>query len=300
MNPFGSYATRLFEPIVVSTRRPKLLLHRDQRPRAQVVVLGSSRSFTLEPGYIRARTSRPAFNAAVHGARIQDYLDFARCFAEEGSFPAVLIVALGIEQMLAPGLPVEPAVPLGSCLRPENMSVPLFLSVHRRLFTFEELSATTRALALEVTGRPAPRMTFAADGTLRATTGLPLEEAVAAGLAGNHGPWLFQAEALDPRPVDGVRQLLELSRQHSARVIAYVPPYHPAGLARYVRESRFTVLRAQLLRQLAAWAREFPLEYHDFSEVQSFGGSADMFSDAQHPREDAGRLMLDLMLPAGP
>jgi hypothetical protein len=295
VNPFGAYATRLFDPIALGTRGPKLSLYRLRRPAPAIVVLGSSRGFTLEPAYVEARTSRPAFNAAVHAGMPRDYLALARCFAAEGRFPALLIVGLGVEQMLREGRAVERLDPLASC-QPGEASAAGVLRRHRGLLTLEETWASLRVLGLELTGRPAPLYSFDPDGMVRGGAPRPLERAVAESLAGNWRPGIFDVPALDPGVVGHVRGLLELSRDRGARVIVYLPPFHPTALARYQDESNFPALRARLLEQLAAWAHQFPLIFHDFTEPASFGGRADMFYDASHPREDAYRLMLDAML----
>jgi hypothetical protein len=123
----------------------------------------------------------------------------------------------------------------------------------------------------------------------------PAPRAVDESLAGNWAPDSFRFERLDPRRLEDVRVILETSRSHGGRVIAYLPPFHPRALARYRSESRFDDLRASLLAQLAAWARDYPLQFHDFSDVLSFGGGDDSFSDAAHPSREAGRLMLERM-----
>lgn len=294
VNPFGSYTSRLFDPIVVSSRRPKLSLYRERMP--SVVVLGSSRSFTMEPAYIEARTSRPAFNAAVHGATTRDYLDLVRCFAAGPSFPSVVIVGLGVEQVLRLGRPVEADEPLAACAGQETASAPAFVNAHRRLLTLEETWASMRVLAMEVVGRPAPSHTFLADGMIRSSAYQPLEEALAISLAGGWRPSTFELDSLHPGALAQVRQLLELCQARGAKVIVYLPPYHPRAVDRYRSESRFESLRAQLLAQLAAWAKRYPLRFHDFTELSRFAGQPDMFYDASHPREDACRLMLDIML----
>ena len=76
-DPMGVHGSRLFEPIAWRTRGEKLHLYEQARPVPEVVVLGSSRSFNVEPGYIREKTSRPAFNASLAGGGVRDYLDSA-------------------------------------------------------------------------------------------------------------------------------------------------------------------------------------------------------------------------------
>jgi len=302
VDPFGAYGTGVFEPIALTTSRPKLALYERRRPRPEVVVLGSSRSFTVEPAYIEARTFRPAFNAAVHGARIADYLDLARCFASQGSFPDVLVVGLGVEQVASHGQPAERKDPLANCLNPPARSILGFVRAYQGALTLEETWASLRALALEVRGRPAPRFTFAPDGLVLGSQPPPqgraaLERAVDEGLAGTWRPSSFAAEHLEPRSVSELRELLELCREQGSRVVIYIPPYHPRATARYVQESRFSILKAELIGQLASWKSRYPLRFHDFTDLRRFGGSDWMFYDAAHPRMEAHRLMIDVMLP---
>jgi hypothetical protein len=296
VNPFGNYATHLFEPIVLRSRLPKLALYEQRLPAPDIVVLGSSRSFTMEPSYIEAKTARRAFNAGVHGATPRDYLDLARCFAAHNTFPSVLIVGLGVEQLVAQPALVERHDPLANCRSSEARSTATFVRTYRGLFTIEETWASLRVLALEQTGRPAPAYRFAADGMMEVLETRPLEEAVDRSLAGNWRPSQFDSDSLHPTSVALMRQFLELCRERQARVVIYLPPYQPRAMARYLEESRLASLRVQVLDQLMSWAKEYPLEFYDFTEVSRFGGRADMFYDASHPREDAYRLMLDLML----
>jgi hypothetical protein len=296
VNPFGSYGTHFFEPIVLTSRRPKLTLFRQQHPAPAIVVLGSSRSFTMEPAYIEARTSRSAFNAAVQGAAPHDYLDLARCFAAVQRFPSTLIVGLGVEQLATPPASIH-SDPMPDCSEPTGRSSSASIREYRGLLTLEEASASMRLLAIELRGRPAPLYRFAADGSIRLSVIRPLDRAVDEALTGNWRPSNFDVRTLNPESVDQMRQFLELCRERRANVVVYLPPYQPRATARYLQESRFASLRAQVLEQLAGWAKRYPVKFYDFTEVDSFGGRSDMFYDASHPREDACRMMLDLMLP---
>lgn len=297
VNPFGRYATHLFEPIALSTRRPKLMLYAQRQPAPEIVLLGSSRSFAFEPAYVETRTSRPTFNAAVHAASTRDYLNLARCLARGDTFPSLLIVGLGVEQMIAESSqPVERPDPLARCASVDEESVVARLRSYRGLLSMEEAWASLRVLALDLRGRPAARFSFAADGMVIGSETRTLEQAVANALTGNWHPSTFNARGLGPANVRQFRQLLELCRDHGARVIVYLPPYHPRATARYVSESRFPALRGELLEHLASWAQLYDVEFHDFTEIRRFGGSEHMFVDASHPTKEAFRLMVNVML----
>jgi len=63
-----------------------------------------------------------------------------------------------------------------------------------------------------------------------------------------------------------------------------------------MKEGNFASLKGQLVVRFSQWAKRYPLDFYDFSDIRAFGGRSDMFFDASHPREDACRLMLDVML----
>ena len=75
IDPLGVYGSRLFEPIVLRTRGAKLYLYEQTRPAPAIVILGSSRSFSVDPQYVEAKTSRKAFNAAVN---LYEQVDFEK------------------------------------------------------------------------------------------------------------------------------------------------------------------------------------------------------------------------------
>src|SRR5262249_5990143 len=94
VHPLGIYATPLFEQIVLHARSDKMRLDRSADPSPEIVVLGSSSSFSMPPAYIQERTGRPAFNASMHGGVPEDYLAFLRYLVSLDKVPKLLIVPL--------------------------------------------------------------------------------------------------------------------------------------------------------------------------------------------------------------
>lgn len=295
VNPFGVYASQWFEPITLSTRRPKLALYARREPKPDIVILGSSRSLSLDPAYLGELTGTPAFNAAVHGASPEDYLDFARCFDAGRAFPKALIVGLGVEQVLHAMRPVERQDDLADCRPYKGLSAADLLRTYRGLFTAQETWASLRLLGAEWRGRERVPFSFREDGMIQGGRLLPLDQAVDIGLGGAWAPNAFDADALRPESLALLEELLALCRERGARVVVYLPPYHPKALRRYLAESHFAALRGELLGRLQAWSAAYPVTAYDFTDVRSFGGDESMFLDAAHPRHDAERRMLDLM-----
>jgi hypothetical protein len=299
VNPFDIYGSRWFDPVVLSTRRTKLVLYRDRRPPPDLLLLGSSRSMTVDPAYIEERTGRRAFNAAVHGAATRDYLAFARCVAAEPVFPRVVVVALGAEQFRGYFPPVEHHDPLAAC-QPGDGPVTTLLDWRESLgaMTLAQTWASLRVLGMELTGRPDPQYRFRADGMLVAFRTPPAAEGLATSLAAFWGPKAFQFEELNAANLEEVRQLLELCRRKGARVVVYLPPYHPYAIELYLAQSRFASLRMKLMDQLTRWRSDYPVTAYDLSETSRFGGTPEMFSDASHPTDAGARLLVDAMSPA--
>ena len=303
VNPFGIYSTRLVEPLVLHSRTEKMRLYRVAQPPPEIVVLGSSSSFTMSPVYIRERTGRPAFNASLHGGVPEDYLAFLRYMASLDKLPKLLIVPMSVE-LVRPNLATgfEPHNPLKPYLERGTRDV---LEGAHWLLTLEQTRASLRLLAADRKGRPPSHYRFDADGWGHfADSSTPLEKIVDAYMATKEwGPGLFAFRDLDPAQISYFRQFLALARHLDVKVIVYVPPLYPRAVAFYERETNLPALRAQLIEHLRAWqAGGLIAAVHDFTRVESFGGAAAEFHDLAHPTAAASRRMLDLMLlplPAG-
>jgi hypothetical protein len=297
VNPLGIYAPRFFDPIVLHSRTEKMRLFRAAQPPPEIVVLGSSSSFTMSPAYIRARTGRPAFNASLHGGVPEDYLAFLRYMASLGKVPKLLIVPMSVE-LVRPNLPTgfEPNNPLKSYLEREPYGLAEDL---RWLLTLEQTRASLRLLVADVRGRPAPLYRFDPDGWghFRASTA-PLEKIVDAYMATKEwGPGLYAFQDLDPAQISYFGQFLSLAQRLGVKVIVYLPPLHPRALAFYERETNLPALRTRLLDRLRGWQTEGLLAaVYDFTRVESFGGNASEFHDLAHPTAEASRRMLDRIL----
>jgi len=296
LNPFGLYATRLFEPIVLHSRAEKMRLYRLAEPPPDIVVLGNSSGFTMPPAYITEMTRRTAFNASLHGGGPEDYLAFLNYMVSIGKVPKLLIVMLSVEQA-RPNLPTgfEPHDPLQPYLERSSRHL---LAGARWLLTLDQTLASIRVLMAEARGRPAPHYRFDADGWGHfATAEAPPEQLVDTYLAKGWGPELFRFRALDSDQLAYFRRFLERARHLGVKVVVYVPPLHPRAVSLYDRETNLPALRTELLERLHAWQAEGLIAAaYDFSRVESFGGQAGEFHDLAHPTAEASRRMLDVML----
>jgi hypothetical protein len=297
VNPLGIYSSRLFEPIVLHSRTEKMRLYRAASPRPEIVILGSSSSFTMAPAQIQERTGQTAFNASLHGGVPEDYLAFLRYMASLGTLPSLLIVPMSVEQV-RPDLPAgfEPHNPLAPYIEREPRG---WLPDLGRLVTLEQARASLRLLAAELRGRPPSHYRFDSDGRAHfRESPEPLDRIVDSYLGTREwSPGVYAFPDLDARQMSLFHRFLALARRLDVKVIVYVPPLYPRAVALYERESNLPALRAKLLERLHAWqAQGLIVAVHDFTRVESFGGHAQEFHDLAHPTAEASRRMLDLML----
>jgi hypothetical protein len=299
-NPFGLFPPRLFEPIVLHSRADKMRLYAARVPAPEVVVFGASPGFTVAPAHIERLTGRRAFNASLHGGTARDFLAFTRYMIARGHPPGMVIVQLRVEQFrpdtrvgFEPGDPLQPWAEEedpGPLRRAEDKA--------RTLLTLEQTEASLHLLRVEIEGRSQPHYWFDPDG-FGHFKAYSAAEAVDAYLLEAAKPHHFRFKALSAYHLGQLDRFLDLCREHRMAVIVYVPPYHPRLAALWNRETRLPELKAQLLGALARRQAAGTLEVHDFSRLESFGGTERMFLDALHPDEEANGRMLDIMLRDG-
>jgi hypothetical protein len=296
VNPFGLFDVHLFEPIVLHSRAAKVKLYLDRRPPPEVVLLGSSPTFTMEPSYVLARTGRPAFNASVHGGTPRDFLAFTRFMLRHGRPPRFLIAAFRVEQF-RPDTRVgfEPGDPLESFVAEDPATLRRAMEEAETLLTLEQTEASVRLLAVEVQGRPEPFYRFDADG-LGHFKPYSLDEYLESYLVEAAKPYHFRFSDLNPAQLGYLDGFFALCRQNGIGVIAYLAPYHPRLTELWDRQTRLPLLRARLLDELERRQANGGVTVHDFSRVESFGGTDRMFLDALHPDQEASRRMLDILL----
>jgi hypothetical protein len=290
VNPFGTYAPDVFEPMVLHSRADKLHLL-DAAPPPDVVILGSSATFPMAPEQIRQRTGLRAFNASVHGASPRDYRALLRHLQERGTWPKVVLVALSFEQ-LRPTARVgfEPGDPLTRYVS-EQHGLAL-ASAAEALLATDQTEASFRRVRASIEGRvPPPAYRFAADG--RGSFANPPDLVLRVQRGGN--PELTFAD-LDPGQWGHLQAVLEACRSRGTRVIAFLPPLHPELARLWEETTSLTPIVRELQHRLASYVPDPVLAVHDFRRLESFGGRPELFLDMRHPDAESNRLMLDVML----
>jgi hypothetical protein len=94
VDPRGLYGTDYYEPRLTLVRGFKVNAYTALSDTPDIVVMGSSRAFTLSPSYIQDTLDYSAFNMSAEGARMEDYLVQTRFILsqDKDSPPKVLFI----------------------------------------------------------------------------------------------------------------------------------------------------------------------------------------------------------------
>lgn len=295
VNPFGLYATTNYAPIVVNSRNQKVEFYEALPTPPAIVIYGSSRSFAMPPRYITQQTGRPAFNASVTGGVPRDFVAFTRFMIERGTLPDVLIVGLSVDQLTLDYVPLEPDR-LAAYVESERNPVSAAVYELDNLFSLEQTEASLAVLLREGEDHPDEVVyyQFDPDGMGYFNESRPLEQAVADYLEG----WrhYFDGKELNPAAMDYLRQLLDICQQHHIQVVIYIAAYHPRVVEMYPPGHDYWRLLDEYRAALTAFEREYDFTWYDFTTLDSYGGTDQLFYDASHPNEEGNRRMLDVIL----
>jgi hypothetical protein len=295
VNPFGYYPTDFIKPLTFFSRQEKLRLWSRFDAVPEVVILGSSRSFTLPPASVTSLTGHSAFNASFHWGTPRDYAAFTRYLIERKQLPRVMIVGLSLDQMWsAPETALEANDPLRKYVGLVDVQ-DMILKQLQALVSLEQTEQSIRSLLLEITGRGERIYGFDRDGLGHFYKVPPLDEAIATYM--NTPGQTDIPDGFNTGQVDYLKTFLDLCKEQNIYVIFYLPPYHPRLLDYYQATPAFSKVKTQLLDILDEWKSQnnYWFAVHDFSDIKSFSGEPSMFTDAIHSSEAAGRLMIGVM-----
>lgn len=295
VNPRGMYFSDRYVAHQLILRGSKTQGYFTRSVPPDVVIMGSSRAFTLSPGYIYEKTGLTAYNMAVEGGRIEDFLIQAR---QLQPFPKALLIEV------QEGLPREPNdIAARAPLRwlPYMHLDTALLTLQKRLERLIDLDQFAESIHIanfaELYERqPNEWPRFNADGfaARRTITAPELEQAILTDI-GNIPP--ARCEGVDEVSQDDVAQLIGIAESRDSAVIFYISPLHPRYYDERLRDepeyqrcyAAFTAYMGELMRE---HERVFFLDY---SRLASIDGADDEsgYYDSQHLTEANSRRLID-------
>jgi hypothetical protein len=303
VNPLGYYPVSIFHPLTWSTRQIKAALMISSPP-VEALILGSSRTMSLSPAEIHRLSGLRAFNASVDSARIEDDLAIFRFATEERGWNLrEVVVGLDVEAF-HDGIPPDPRLSTAPEFRhwlPWTPRLRVITGALKDLVSLGQAHQSLRSIELHIAGLSPRENVFQRDGWNDAEA---WDEKFARGLVRSDidvslGEYSNRYAGFQHVDVDRARMfedLLASASRRGMKVRAFLTPLHPKVLERLRRERDFERLRNEVVSTLRDLeSKNAGFSFRDYTEVQSFGGSVDLFMDGAHVRKgNADRILAAL------
>ena len=299
INPRGMYVNTAYKPHQLLLRESKTTGYLNLSTKPDIVIMGSSRAFTLSPDYITEHTGYSAYNMAIEGGRIEDILIQTR---QMPVLPPVLLIEL------QQGLPRESndiafRAPLG-WLRYMNPNTAL-LTIEKRLKGLLDLSHLAEAIYISryqaiYERQPEEWPLFEANGLAHRplVTEAELEQALLLDI-GNIPP--IRCDVIDPASQADMQELLHRSAAQETSLVFYVSPWHPRYYEALLQDepqyqecqSLFTDYMSELSQQETV----FFLDYSQLALAGDLDTTQQGYYDSQHLTPANSQRLLDRMVP---
>jgi hypothetical protein len=297
VDPNGLYGTKIYQPLYLCTRDEKATAYLVRPTPPELVILGSSRAFSLSPSYIQATMGLSAFNAATGGASPQDFLIMARFIFEHTLHnpPKILLVEVN------PGLGGNPK--LTAFCTPLHMlryadAATAVAGIQDRvngLLDPKQLTDSIYSIRYnQLYGSPDVYWKFdSVDGQGVARPTSDLEARLKEEILLNKPFYTSNPPCEKSQPcalsADGVRytnELIALAQQHNTAVVFYTAAIHPTFYNEYYEDNHvWQAASAALVDYMDSLSIRYDNVYFlDYSKLESFGGldTVDGWYNATH------------------
>jgi hypothetical protein len=306
-NPMAQYPTHYFRPMVQESRAEKVQLVNQLESQPEGIVLGSSRVMKLEPDYLQQVSGQRFFNAGVNYGKPEDYLAWLRLYHDRyESWPRTIIIGID-SSAFSSAIPVDARLinsPDLATRIPETITWVDRCSLWKDLFSWNHTKLSCKSLAMQLRNTPLPEPIehYRPDGLLV----YDLREAqirdgkydLQSAIAENENEYSsfylgFKSHSLERRLL--MRDIAKLAQENHTRLIVFITPMHPELQAQLNAKANLQKRHDEVLFFLERLSVKYPFELFDFADIQSFGGTADLFVDGTHPLEPNTRKMIDIM-----
>lgn len=302
VNPRGMYISSAYTPHQLLLRGAKFEAYINQEAAPELVLLGSSRMFTLSPRYIAETLGYSAFNMAVEGGRTEDILIASRFIQDQTHTPEVFLIEV------QEGLPREPndiasRAPLSwlPYMRRDTQS----LTIQKRFEALFDLDHLSEALYI-ARYNPLYERTeqewavFLPDG--EAERSLISNGELGGQIAVNIGtiPPL-QCEGVNLISQAEITELVEITQAENQALVFYLSPWHPDYYNAHMRDNPayqrcYQAFSAYMQDLAQTNAHVF---FADYSQLAQINGLQDEngYYDSDHLTPENSRRLIDHLAP---
>ena len=296
VDPDGTCGTHLLPPYVLNLRPAKLELLDAAKPSPQALIFGSSRMMTLDPAAVEKATGLVTFNAAVDGARTEDFYCLLRYAVEHAHVhPNLILIGVDIEALHSSDPPnsyLEQPVLLGTFLWRRPAAYARWMKLAKRLTSGYETEASlisiSKALLGKLRGASVANVDLDSDGLLHhdeearvLAMGHLSQQTRIQDTIDNWAPRYDEFTEVSPERLQYLRATIVYAHKLGSQVIVLTPPMHP-----FVEEALgphgYYSRKTEALRLMREICTETGSSFYDFSSPRDLGGDLRHFFDGVH------------------
>ncbi len=284
VDPHEDFGTGIIAPIVLTNRTEKLELLDALPEKPEILVMGSSRVFTMDPEQITTLTDKSAFNASVSYGRPEDHLAILKFLIEERQvIPERLVI--GFNAGAFNNDPIDPQLLNNKHLKKylADPAPPLIQRLPRTLkdkVNASYIRDIGRSIFFSATSMPTDRVSFFANG-MQDTLFVPYDEAK---ILDNYYRALALFEGLNEPNWDRLeafRALVRYSMDHSIEIDVVLMPMPHITRSQLEVDTNITAIE-DALREFFTDQMPSSVTFHDFATTDAFGGDEQNFRDPTH------------------
>jgi len=302
VNPHARFANDRFPYITPGARIIKTELYKKLDTAPDIVILGSSRAFTLSPEYLEKQTGYQAFNMSVEGARVGDNAIHLNYILAQAFLPDVLIVEVSQDSFskknyfatdlqpasLVPYLPLVPAT-------------TVIEEITKDAFSLQAMSDS--AYLLNLPDRKNPFQTWRFDRTglgIGLPTKLKRYRILLSKDISNRTKTLH-CKTIENKTKQYFENTLELAAQNNMGVVVYESPINSILYENAYKASphKFEHCRRIIHSYLRSLTSKYPnVFFRDLSRYKKVNNlRRNGFYDAIHLKPNAADKVIDALLP---
>jgi hypothetical protein len=258
-----------------------------------MVILGSSRTFTISPGYIYDRFRYTAFNASFEGSRLDELPIFLKFIAAHSgnTFPKILLIEA--PPYLLEGISPERMPSSLLCYMRFTDKLNWWYVRYDGLFDLDQLSESFYSALREPKESHDWTFQFDGQGILPSTSNEQLNQHVDQAIEA--GP--PDCRLPSRRAVSNYRELVSIATNYKASIIFIITPFHPRYYNSFMAPgSQFYSCKTEAIQLLENLAQENRnIFFLDYSDLASIGGvpTAEGYYDSQHITQYNANLLID-------
>lgn len=302
VNPHARFSANRFQPVTPGARlaKAKLFENAIQSSKPEIVILGSSRAFTLSPSYIEEQTGYKTYNMSVEGGRTGDFIVEINHMLSLKTIPRVLVIDVNTETFGVQFFPTElqPLTLLPYMSTEQRINVAKFSL--QDILGVQSLSDSFFLLYLPEANLILRTWSFQRDGMAirkpltEEQYKSSLEKTIEQRIRSQH------CQGLNLTAQQRFEELITLAKNNGIGVVLYISPIHEKFYkAAYENNpDLFNTCRNNQLSYLTSLTDKYQnLQFRDLLELGTVVYLDDLgFYDAVHITPYAGEMIIDELL----